>query len=491
MPQGRQNRAYGAEVLVSGWPERAIDTSRPPAWLGDDPIFGRLACPPYSRLNLKRGSSEGLIFKSVNESKKRDGQVAWSFKIKSGIYWWDGSEVTPLDVANYMQREISEAVKAKGLGLWQLPSYKTSASGPYVLVSWASPPPFGPYILNGRSFWTAASEGAVRESGGFRYQCAGVYRPKLDQNGFHLLPTKGYRMRRKPLYLLHKERPSLANIKQQYQFQMAETFSGNPLVRPPEAPGKCSNKVDLPMISVISWNLKKPYLQEKKLRYLLTQLTPRGSLLRSGAGHAGGLISSFVPRNHPAYDSRLLVRPFNLLRSARELDKLGFRRPKGDGPRYDRMGKPLNLKIASVSKDLGLVEKVVSDSYMAVGIRAEFVHYNKESAEDFDGVLTGLRLPWPSMDVGENFHSRFAGKFPFWSIASKELDTLIEKYAIELTQKRPNFVYLRKILRHVFDQEPFSVLMQHSICLKKRGGAVARSVKIDNRDPDWFRRVIL
>ena len=328
-------------------------------------------------------------------------------------------------------------------------------------------------------------------NGGFSYKCAGIYKPTIDKLGFHLTSTVGYRMPRDPLYVATGSNPSLNTARKKYTFKMAETFSGDPLVRRPEEPGKCSSKLELPLVSIISWNTSRPYLKDKKFRYLLTQLTPRGSLLRSGAGHAGALISSFIPRNHPGYDSRLLVRPFNLKRTSKSLDKIGYRRPKGDGPRFDLQGKPLNLKIASIGKELGLVEKVITDSYMAVGIRAEFVNYQKQPKEQFDAVLTGVRLPWPSMDISGNFHSKFKNQFPFWSVGSKELDAVMEKYSLELTKKRPNFQYLKSIHRQVFDLEPFSVLMQHSICLDTWGGKVASKARIDNRDPDWFRKIVL
>ena len=69
-------------------------------------------------------------------------------------------------------------------------------------------------------------------------------------------------------------------------------------------------------------------------------MTPRGELLRAGAGSLGNLVSGPLLRAHPGYDRSVLVREFNLDKAQTELDKLGYRRQKPNAPRVDSSEKP-------------------------------------------------------------------------------------------------------------------------------------------------------
>ncbi len=68
------------------------------------------------------------------------------------------------------------------------------------------------------------------------------------------------------------------------------------------------------------------------------------------------------------------------------------------------------------------------------------------------------------------------------------MDRLLEQYAISLTEEAPNFQILRKIHKKLFEMETMTVIVNHHACLKDANG-VER--KINLKDPDWFRKLVL
>ena len=480
---------FASQVAIVGWPILEVDRNAPPMWLGDEPVLGRLICPPVSRLNLSKQVSEGLIFHQVTSKKQTNG-LTWTYHLRSGIYWWDGQPVTPHDLKEFIDKQIRSIVKIKGAGLWELPPYYLATSSSSVSITWKKDPVFGPYILNGISLWRHKKVGQTTEHKQFNYECAGIYRPIVEKDGILLEPTKGYRVYRRPLFFA-SDKKALKNRqnKNNLIFEMPDSFSVDPDKRPPDKKAYCPNPVSTPFVTAITWNLDQKQLKDAKFRYILTGLPPRGSLLRAGAGFAGELQSSLIPRNHPGYQAKVLVRPFDLEASSKELAKLGYIRPQGDKVRLDLNKEPLKLNLVSNRENPDLLEKVLADSYMAVGINVQYLSNKSGVGAKVDGVVTGIYLPWPEMNFLNHFHSSQQSQFPFWNLGTQKLDQNLEEYAISLTKAKPDFYKLQNIHSHLYSLEPVTVIMQHKACLHIASNKNFKD--IDVRDPDWFRKIIL
>lgn len=477
-----------APVAIVGWPILEVDRNTPPLWLGDEPVLGRLICPPISRLNLSKKISEGLIFQNVTTNNDQKNPT-WTYHLRSGIYWWNGDSVTASDLKDFISKQLDRIVREKGTGLWKLPQYALTTNSTSVSIRWNKEPDFGPYLFNGVSLWRP-KQTESSDPRQFRYECAGIYQPNVEDNGILLQPTKGYKVYRRQLFFASdkkalKNRPSALSL----VFEMPDSFSVDPAKRPPDKKAYCPNPIHTPFLTAITWNVAQKQLANAKFRYILTSLTPRGSLLRAGAGFAGELQSSLIPRNHPGYQAKVLVRPFDLQASSEQLASLGYVRPQGDKVRLDLDKTPLSLNLVSNREKPDLLEKVLADSYMAVGINVQYVKQNKRQQTKVDGVVTGIYLPWPDMNFLSHFHSSQKSKFPFWNIGNRKLDQDLEAYAVSLTKANPDFNKLQKIHTQLYSLEPVTVIMQHKACLHLTSNEKLK--KIDVRDPDWFRKIIL
>lgn len=475
---------------ISGWPLPELSKDNPPIWLGNDPVLGRLICPPVSRLNLQKNESEGLFFQSVRTISEAGQPVRWTFTTRNGLYWWNGTEVSAEDLGRFFREQLTDQVSKMSGGQWSVPDYHDTTNGQELTLTWSVPPGFGPWVLNGVSFYRKS--GPSNSSGsGLNWECAGVYKPREHPHGILLIPSEKYGQAKQPLLLNHPSDVPLDSklYEVSYEFKMADSLSVDPAVRSPDKAMACKNLIELPYVSLISWNLEKEPLRQAAFRQTLTNLTPRGALLRAGAGFQGELISSLIPRSHPAYQSKVWVREFDLEKASETLNKMGFTRPRGDSMRQNIKKEALSLTLASMRKKPGLLEKVVADSFIAVGIqtRISSVHSSSDS-QQADGVITGALLNWPELNFMPEFHSRSKKSFPFWSPGDKDLDKYLENHAKSLTFGKADIRALGKVHKLLYILEPVTVMMQHKICLD---GPRLSSYQIDMKDPDWFRTIVL
>lgn len=471
--------ALAAPLAVVGWALPDLSGDAPPADLGDDPVVGRQICPPLSHLDLSEGRSEEVIARKITAAV--DG--SWHLELRQGLHWWNGADLKAADVAAFVEQALPQLVQARGSGLWTLPSHTVSTDGEArVVVKWTEPPVFGPFIFDGAPLWQPARGSA------YKFQCAGAYRPEKTAFGLALRQTPGYAFKALPpqldVYEAGKKPPAPAA----FDFRLADQFSGSPDVRPSEQPGSCALVVDLPAATLIAWNTRKGPTADPAFRALLTQLTPRGALIRSGSASLGELLSAPIPRQHPGYNQAVLVRPFDLDGTSSALEKLGYKRAAPEGTRVDRNGKPLVLTIRADRGSASLAAKVIVDAFTSVGIKTQFE--DEKAPGEPDGFLAAVSLDWPRSDLLGNFHSKAVKPDPFWSLSDPELDRLLETYALSLTRASPSFGTLQQIHRKLFELEPVTVLLQHKACLDPRGSP--RPVaKINPKDPDWFRQIIL
>lgn len=452
--------------------------------LGDDPIIGRQACPPIVRLDLASGESEELLVKRVI---KNAAGTEWRFEPKGDVFWWNGAVVTSQDLAVFIADVLPRVIEGRGLTLWPVPKFSVETDGDRAaVVTWQEAPKFGPFVLDGVPLAKAA------KSEGLAFECAGLYRLATTAQGVTLSPNPAYKVKLSmPIVKIQSSTAKMTTGGSWLALRAASTLGGTPWTRLSDDKPKCTTTLDLPSATVIAWNPKQGAATDQALRALLTELTPRGELVRTGAAALGELISAPIPKQHPGYDPKLSVRPFNIDNVSASLHKLGYQRLDAYAARMDKQGKPLRLTLVAANGEPGLAEKVVADTYSAIGISTTFKSATEVSPDAADGIFATVQLDWPRSDLMGTFHSRAVDPKPFYRLDDQKLDALLELYALSLTEVKPDFAALTAVHRRIFELEPMTVLLQHKACVEAGGGMKLPPKGISVRDPDWFRKLIL
>ena len=478
--------AETSPIHVFGWPVPDLSGDAPQLSLGDDPVVGRQICPPLTRLNLTQQKSEDLLVRRIAESTDSSGS-SWAVEVRPGLYWWSGPPVTSEEVQSYLEQNLSRIVGERGAGLWTLPPFKVRSDGPTrVIVEWSQKPVFGPYVLSGAPFYRP-KKGDLDSH--FRYECVGLYHPKQASDPMVLVPTGAYKSNHEmPEIRLHGREDRLRpRTGRTLEFRSAHSLSPAALGNDPQ--NLCSLSVELPTATMILWNTKSGLTKSASLRRLLTQLTPRGAIVRAGAGFLADLSASLVPRQHPGYASKLPVRSFDMRGVSESLDQMGYKRRTLGGLRQGPNDQSLELLILTQAASTGLAEKVISDAFVAAGIGVKFATATDQDHPP-DGILSSFTFDWPGASLIGNFHSQARDIGPFWALADQALDRRLEDYASSLTMPLPDFSKLIEVQDLLYDLEPATMIFQHRACIISGPGLRPFGKAFTLKDPDWFRQLL-
>jgi hypothetical protein len=473
-----------AAIGVLGWPVPDLKGAKPPLDLGDDPIVGRQICPPMTRLNLSLQKSEDLLVKKISE-EQQGSQWAWTLEVRQGIHWWSGQHVNSSDLSEFIGRSLRDLVLDRGAGLWELPEFKIETAGPLkTVVLWTKRPKFGPYILSGAPFYRPVES----ERHELKFECVGLYQPRFQGADLVLTPTRAYRSNQSMPEVFLYESPVVNKVGGRLlEFKLPRNIAAESMGNDPQ--NMCKVSLELPVATMILWNTQSGVTKSPGMRRILTQLTPRGALVRSGTALLADLSPSLVPKEHPGFHNKLTTRAFDIQAGNTALDGLGYKRQLPGGLREGPNGKPLSLAIAILKPSTGLPEKVISDAYTAAGIGVHFIN-DLDPRVVPDGVLASFSLDWPRASLIGNFHSQSSQVDPYWPLSSQELDSLLEEYALTLTASHPDFSKLVRIQDLLYDLEPATVIFQHKACVSAGPGLRLLGKSLTLRDPDWFRQLL-
>jgi hypothetical protein len=441
---------------LAGWPLAEFGETKPSSWLGNDPVLGRLICPSLTRLNLQKASSEPLVLKSVQTEHSAEGASVWILTLRSGIYWWGGNEVSVVDLAEFFKKNLASIVLEKGSGAWHLPQFEIKIIKESVHIFWKKGPEFGPYILNAIPLWKE------RKGEKIPFECVGRYIPSRgDDQSFFLRANLQYPNTAPSLYF-----ESIKDFRDKKHkglvFSMVADFDGEVGKIDIREQKSCECLMDTPLFSAVIW-YDTPKLTQT-LRKHMSTLFPRDAFLKIGAGHWGALTPSLVPRHHPGFNHSISIPKFSLT------------------PSQERV----SLFLSSAQGKIGLLEKVWSDNLIVGGVDVQFV---PQEDPRVDGLITGLFVPWPELDLYDSFHSKGKSILGRRREFSKGLDKVLEQYRESLTREIPNFESLRRIQALLYHEEWVSVLLQHKICLKWIG-LEKKKVIMNIKDPDWFMNIL-
>ena len=449
----------GKSLGVVGWPLHLLEQTNPTdSWAGD-PILGRMVCPALTRLNLLTQQSEPLLAQKVSTNTL---QTEWNISLKPNLKWWSKELATSAEISKILKENLPNLISkinpssSENLS-WSIHTYKDN-----IRITWKKPPKFGVYILNNLPIY--------RKNKG-KLDCLGRFSLVLS-NQKDTLPQLtdelgSITFSSSPFPAAH------------FDFKFPHRIEFNPKQDAPDRPISCRRPIDFPIVSGINWNPHSPLGKLKEFRVAMTHLTPRGSLLRNGAGHLGDLVSAPILRAHPGYNRKVLVRSYNPMKADNILKSIGYIQKNTESKRINPAGVPMKVRLQSPAGDNLFVIDVIKKSFAQLGIQLEIV---EPTTQEYDGTLTGTALNWPSLDLTELLE-------PF-SVLEKDpqLSKQLAMYRLSLTKKDPDFSILRNIHKNVYNIEPTTVLMQHRACListKK-----TRLPKILIRDPDWFMSLI-
>ena len=418
-----------------------------------------MVCPALTRLNLLTQQSEPLLAQKVSINNL---QTEWNIFLKPNLKWWNNEQATSEEISKVLQEHLPHLIanindpSVKNLS-WSIHTNKDN-----IKIIWKTPPNLGIYILNNLPIY--------RSNNG-----------KLDCLGRFSLTSNNHKD------TLPQLADNLGNItfsnssfpEARFDFKFPHRIEFNPRQDAPDRPISCRRPIDFPIISGINWNPHSPLGKLRQFRVAMTHLTPRGSLLRNGAGHLGDLVSAPILRAHPGYNRKVLVRSYNPMTADNILKSIGYTQKNTESKRMTPTGIPMEIRLKSPAGDSLFVIGVIRKSFARLGIQLEIVG---PKTQEYDGTLTGTALNWPSLDLTELLA-------PFSQL---EKDSLLSKqlamYRLSLTQKDPDFSILRNIHKNIYDMEPITVLMQHRACLVSM--KKTRLPKILIRDPDWFMSLI-
>lgn len=220
-------------------------------------------------------------------------------------------------------------------------------------------------------------------------------------------------------------------------------------------------------ISIITWNNKRPPLDNANVRRALTLAMNRDqmiALLRAGYAQVA---ASVVPPTHWAHDPTLRPLPYDTAQARRLLAQAGYLDRNGDGVLEDAQGKPfeLELKIAAnnaFNRDLG--EAVRSD-LARIGVKATprpidfatMIQQITGPEKNFDGAF--LRFsPDLQLNVNDTFHSRgVGGTLNSASFSNAQVDRVLDQAVAARTRAaaKPYWFQFQRLLR---DQAPWTFL---------------------------------
>ncbi len=473
-----------ASLDVIGWgPSAQVKAKKePPTWLGDDPIMGRLACPAILRLEGDRLKNDSLLLKVNPIVEKFGNGERWTLTLRPGLRWWTGFPIDSTSLSNWLKSALPQAVTEK-LGSTFPADVDYSTVGPLtVKIDFPKTPTFGPYVLSGISL--------MRPTPDDSFECAGLYSINFNADGVDLTLNRGYTAKYDKIRVFSSSTAHGVNSSS-IRFSMANQAS-KAFATTIETKS-CSTRIDIPLFTTLIWNPSSPLSSSALLRQGLTMTTPRGEILRTAAGDIGSLVSAPILRSHPGYNSKTLIRPYNLEAASQIFEQAGYKQGHIGLPRSKTADKPVSIQIARMSGRQDLVEKIISDSFASLGIETHFEDISDKN-QKFDAAMAGIFIPMLSQDLRSVAHSsaiKTGGKngltFPFEYQGDKKLDDLLDSYALSLTHDDADFGLLRKVHERWFEVEPWTVVMAHQYCVDAKGLTLPK--KINSRDADWFRRL--
>ncbi len=225
-----------------------------------------------------------------------------------------------------------------------------------------------------------------------------------------------------------------------------------------------------PAFSYIGWNMKNPLFSDKKVRWALSHLVDRNSIIEKVLyGSATKIQSPVYYKFEKLLNKELPEIPFDPEKAKKLLDEAGWKDTDGNGI-LDKMvdGKKLEFKFTFLIPTHPVRKQtllVIADALKKVGIQAEVqelewsVYLDKTKKHQFDATLAAWANPTTPPDPYQIYHSsQMEGEGSnYVSYNNPESDKLIEEYRRELDENK-RIDILKRWQQIIYDDQVYTFL---------------------------------
>lgn len=223
-------------------------------------------------------------------------------------------------------------------------------------------------------------------------------------------------------------------------------------------------KYYLPSYSYIGWNMRRPHFSDPRVRTAMTMLLDRETILERILFGLGTVVTGTFYVNSPEYNKNITAHPYDPQEALKLLREAGWEDRDGSGI-LQKDGMPFSFEflIPSGSKFGEQIATILQENLRQVGIRmtirklewAVFVQRIQEA--NFDACTMGWSLGWVS-DPFQLWHSSQAeGGSNFVGFSNAEADAIIEKARQEFDDEK-RFELYHRFHEILHEEQPYTFL---------------------------------
>ncbi len=225
-----------------------------------------------------------------------------------------------------------------------------------------------------------------------------------------------------------------------------------------------------PVYSYIGWNLNSPLFSDKRVRWALSHLIDRKTIIDKIAfGQSVPIQSHVFYKDKKHLNADLAEIQYDPEKAKQLLSEAGWKDSDGDGT-LDKVinGKKMDFKFTFLSNNNPVRRQtllVIIDGLKKVGIQADLqdlewsVYLDKTKKHEFDATLAAWQLNVTPPDPYQIWHSSQAkGEGSnYVSFINKESDSLLEMYRFESDENK-RIEMIKKWQKLIYDEQPYTFL---------------------------------
>lgn len=225
-----------------------------------------------------------------------------------------------------------------------------------------------------------------------------------------------------------------------------------------------------PAFSYLGWNENNPLFKDKKVRFALSYLVDRKTIIDKIMFGNGTLIQSAIYFKQTKFiNSDLPIIPYDPEKAKQLLSEAGWKDSDGDGVLDNVIdGKKVDFKFTFLLNTNPVRQQIVliiADAMKKVGIKADVqqlewsVFLDKTKKHEFDATLGSWMLSVIPMDPYQIFHSsQSEGEGSnYISYKNPESDKMIEQFRKE-TDENKRIEIIKKWQQVIYDDQPYTFL---------------------------------
>jgi len=227
---------------------------------------------------------------------------------------------------------------------------------------------------------------------------------------------------------------------------------------------------DYPGYRYMGYNLDRPFLRDKKVRWALSHAVPVQEIVDELFYGLAIRVNGPFPQGSSSCDPALPFVEFDLNRSRRLLDEAGWSDSDGNGVRDkivggERVEAAIDLMIFSSSPTYRNIGAIIKENFRKIQVRVEVtptewaLMLQKLNKKEFDATILGWVMSW-KQDPFQLWHGSEAEKpdsSNFVGYVNPRVDKLIEKLRVTIDEKEQAPLY-QAIHREIFADQPYTFL---------------------------------